>query len=145
VIFRFGEERHARRIARAIVRARSEAPVVTTGPLASIVRRAVGGPWRRIDPATRTFQALRIWTNNELDGLDAFVTTAVASLARGGRLAAIAFHSLEDRIVKHTLRSLDGAGTVHVLTKKPVEASDAEITTNPRARSARLRVAEKTA
>jgi 16S rRNA (cytosine1402-N4)-methyltransferase len=145
VIFRFGEERHARRIARAIVRARSEAPVVTTGTLASIVRRAVGGPWRRIDPATRTFQALRIWTNNELDGLDAFVTTAVASLAQGGRLATIAFHSLEDRVVKHTLRSLDGAGIVHVLTKKPVEASDAEITMNPRARSARLRVAEKTA
>jgi 16S rRNA (cytosine1402-N4)-methyltransferase len=145
VIFRFGEERHARRIARAMVRARSEAPIVTTGMLASIVRRAVGGPWRRIDPATRTFQALRIWTNDELDGLDAFVTTAVASLSRGGRLAAIAFHSLEDRIVKHTLRSLGAAGTVRVLTKKPVEASEAEIATNPRSRSARLRVAEKTA
>ena len=145
VIFRFGEERHARRIARAIVRARSEAPIVATGALASIVRRAAGGPWRRIDPATRTFQALRIWTNDELDGLDAFVTTAVASLARGGRLAAIAFHSLEDRVVKHTLRALGVAGTVRVLTKKPVEASEAEIATNPRARSARLRVAEKTA
>ena len=145
VIFRFGEERRARRIARAMVRARSEAPIATTGTLASIVRRAVGGPWRRIDPATRTFQALRIWTNDELDGLDAFVTTAVASLARGGRVAAIAFHSLEDRIVKHTLRSLGVAGTVRVLTKKPVEASEAEIATNPRARSARLRVAEKTA
>ena len=145
VIFRFGEERHARRIARAMVRARSETPLVTTGALASIVRRAVGGPWRRTDPATRTFQALRIWTNNELDGLDAFLTTAVASLAGGGRLAAIAFHSLEDRIVKHTLRALDLAGTARVLTKKPVEASDAEIATNPRARSARLRIVEKTA
>jgi 16S rRNA (cytosine1402-N4)-methyltransferase len=145
VIFRFGEERHARRIARAIVRARSEAPLVTTGPLASIVRRAVGGPWRRTDPATRTFQALRIWTNDELEGLDAFVTTAVASLAAGGRLAVVAFHSLEDRIVKHTVRSLAAAGTVRVLTKKPVEAGDAETAANPRARSARLRVVEKTA
>jgi len=145
VIFRFGEERHGRRIARAIVRARSEAPIVTTSTLASIVRRAVGGPWRRIDPATRTFQALRIWTNHELDGLDAFVTTAVASLSGGGRLATIAFHSLEDRIVKHTLRALDAAGTVRVLTKKPVDAGGAEIATNPRARSARLRIAEKTA
>jgi 16S rRNA (cytosine1402-N4)-methyltransferase len=144
VIFRFGEERHARRIARAIMRARAEAPLVTTGTLASVVRRAVGGPWRRIDPATRTFQALRIWTNNELEGLDAFVTTAVASLGIGGRLAAIAFHSLEDRIVKHTLRALDVAGTARVLTKKPVEADAAEIAKNPRARSARLRVVEKT-
>lgn len=143
VIFRFGEERHARRIARLIVRARSEAPLVTTGTLASIVRRAVGGPWQRIDPATRTFQALRMWTNNELEGLDTFLGTAVASLRAGGRLAAIAFHSLEDRIVKHTLRALDVAGTARVLTKKPLEAGDAEIAKNPRARSARLRIAEK--
>ena len=145
VIFRFGEERHARRIARAIVHARSAAPLVTTGALASVVRRAIGGGWRRLDPATRTFQALRIWTNDELEGLEAFLTTAVTSLAVGGRLAAIAFHSLEDRIVKHTLRALDAAGTARVLTKKPIEAGDAELAENPRARSARLRVVEKTA
>lgn len=145
VIFRFGEERHARRIARAIVRARAAAPLATTSVLASVVRRAVGGGWQRIDPATRTFQALRIWTNNELEGLDVFLTTAVTSLAAGRRLAAIAFHSLEDRIVKHTLRSLGAAGTVRVLTKKPIEPGDAEIAQNPRARSARLRVVEKLA
>ena len=146
VIYRFGEERHSRRIARSIVRARSEAPIVTTAALASIVRRAAGGGgWQRIDPATRTFQALRIWVNEELEGLDAFVTTAVQSLAIGGRFAAIAFHSLEDRIVKHTLRPLGAAGTVRILTKKPVEAGEPEMERNPRARSARLRAVERTA
>jgi 16S rRNA (cytosine1402-N4)-methyltransferase len=145
VIFRFGEERHSRRIARAIVRARETAPITTTSALAAIVRRAVGGGWQRIDPATRTFQALRIWVNGELDGLETFVTTAVRSLAIGGRFVAIAFHSLEDRIVKHTLRSLGAAGTVRILTKKPVEPGEAEITRNARARSARLRAVERTA
>jgi 16S rRNA (cytosine1402-N4)-methyltransferase len=145
VIYRFGEERHSRRIARAIVRARSEAPIASTVALASIVRRAVGGGWQRIDPATRTFQALRIWVNEELEGLDAFVTTAVQSLAIGGRFAAIAFHSLEDRIVKHTLKPLGVAGTVRILTKKPVEPGEPEMERNPRARSARLRAVERTA
>jgi 16S rRNA (cytosine1402-N4)-methyltransferase len=142
VIFRFGEERHARRIARAIVRARADSPVATTGQLASIIRRAIGRGWQRIDPATRTFQALRIWTNDELNGLDSFLTTAVSVLAAGGRLATIAFHSLEDRIVKHTERSLAAAGLVRVLNRKPVEPGEAEVALNPRARSAKLRVVE---
>src|SRR5439155_6667862 len=103
VIFRYGEERHARRIARAIVRARAQQPLTRTAELASLVRRATGGGgWQRIDPATRTFQALRIWVNRELDGLDVFIEAAVDALRAGGRLVMIAFHSLEDRVVKHT-------------------------------------------
>jgi 16S rRNA (cytosine1402-N4)-methyltransferase len=103
-IFQYGEERFSRRIARAIVDARREAPVTTTGRLASIVRRAIPrrGP-SRIDPATRTFQALRIWVNGELDGLDRFVHDAASRLREGGRLVVITFHSLEDRIVKRFL------------------------------------------
>src|SRR5688572_5258676 len=144
VIYRFGEERKSRRVARAIVEARDEAPVDTTARLASIVRRAAGGgTYQRIDPATRTFQALRIWVNRELDGLDTFVVEAVRALREGGRLVVIAFHSLEDRIVKHTARVLErGEGLVRVLTKKPVMASDAERDLNPRARSAKLRAVE---
>jgi 16S rRNA (cytosine1402-N4)-methyltransferase len=145
VIYRFGEERHSRRIARAIVRAQASAPVATTGALASIVRRAIGGGWQRIDPATRTFQGLRIWVNNELDGLDAFIAAAADALAPGAHAAAIAFHSLEDRVVKHTMRALGAAGRVRVLTKKPIEPADDETEANPRSRSARLRVMEKTA
>src|SRR5262249_51324665 len=95
VIFQFGEERYSRRIARAIVNARMRAPIETTGQLAAIVRRAVPGKgWQRIDPATRTFQALRIQVNAELEGLDAFLGAAAGRLASGGRLAVIAFHSL---------------------------------------------------
>ena len=128
------------------IEARRQAPITTTGRLADIVRRAI--PRRgsaRIDPATRTFQALRIRVNTELDGLDRFVETAVRRLRAGARLVVIAFHSLEDRIVKHTLRALahgDDA-VVSVLTKKPVVAGDDEVRANPRARSAKLRVAER--
>jgi 16S rRNA (cytosine1402-N4)-methyltransferase len=145
VIFQFGEERKSRRIARAIVGARSQAPIETTGQLAAIVRRAAGGRgWQRIDPATRTFQALRIWVNGELDRLDEFLRRAAARLQAGGRLVVISFHSLEDRIVKHTLRALDrGEGLVRVLTGKPMLPGDDEIERNPRARSAKLRVAER--
>lgn len=153
VIFRFGEDRKSRRIARAIVAAREEAPIETTARLASIVRRAAGGGvYQRIDPATRTFQALRIWVNRELEGLDAFVVDAVRALRLGGRLVIIAFHSLEDRIVKHTARVLakgDGLlrseGLVRVLTKKPVVAGQAERDVNPRSRSAKLRAVERVA
>jgi len=96
--------------------------------------------WQRIDPATRTFQALRIWVNGELDGLDGFVQDAASRLGEGGRLVVITFHSLEDRIVKHTMRGLakDGDG-LQVLTKKPLVATDAERERNPRSRSAKLR------
>jgi len=145
LIYEFGEERFSRRIARAIVRARDDAPLTTTGQLAELVRRAVPRRgYQRIDPATRTFQALRIWVNGELDGLDDFVRTAARHLRPGGRLVVITFHSLEDRIVKHTLRELDRERRlVRVLTKKPIEATAAEIDANPRARSAKLRAAER--
>jgi 16S rRNA (cytosine1402-N4)-methyltransferase len=146
-IFQYGEERFSRRIARALVYERSETPIVTTGRLATIVRRAI--PRRgfaRIDPATRTFQALRIWVNRELEGLDRFLEAAVDRLRIGARLAVITFHSLEDRIVKHTLRAIDQrSGTVKVLTKKPLIPTDDEVQRNPRARSAKLRAAEKVA
>jgi len=145
-IFAYGEERFSRRIARSIVEARSESPVDTTGRLAAIVRRAVPrrGPMR-IDPATRTFQALRIWVNRELEGLDRFVEVAAKRLRVAARLVVITFHSLEDRIVKHTLRRLDRGGEgFRVLTKKPLIASDEEVMRNPRARSAKLRAAERT-
>jgi 16S rRNA (cytosine1402-N4)-methyltransferase len=138
IIFRYGEERYSRRIARAIV---AERPVTTTGALTSIVRRAmrVRGH-QRIDPATRTFQALRIWVNEELDGLDQFLRTAARRLAPESRLVVITFHSLEDRIVKHTMRAIEG---VRVLTKKPIVPGDEEVRRNPRARSAKLRAVER--
>ena len=144
VIYRFGEERRSRQVARAIVMARQQSPITTTGRLAEIVRRGVAARgWQRIDPATRTFQALRIWVNRELDELDSFIGRAASRLQVEGRLALISFHSLEDRVVKHTLRDLargDDAA-IKVLTKHPVVASDAEAAVNPRARSAKLRAA----
>jgi 16S rRNA (cytosine1402-N4)-methyltransferase len=148
VIFQYGEERKSRRVARAIVAARAREPIATTGQLAAIVRRAVAAPgWQRLDPATRTFQALRIWVNGELDRLDEFVRRAVLRLVEGGRLAVISFHSLEDRVVKHTFRAVehDGPLPIRVVTKRPIVADDAEVATNPRARSAKLRVAERIA
>jgi 16S rRNA (cytosine1402-N4)-methyltransferase len=145
-IYQYGEERYSRRIAKAIVAARGETPIATTGQLAVIVRRAV--PQRgysRIDPATRTFQALRIWVNRELEGLDRFIDAAVRRLSAGRRLVVITFHSLEDRIVKHTLRALERGerALVRVLTKKPLVAGEDELRVNPRARSAKLRAAER--
>jgi 16S rRNA (cytosine1402-N4)-methyltransferase len=147
-IFTYGEERFSRRIARAIVGARAAAPITTTGRLASIVRSAVPSRgYSRIDPATRTFQALRIWVNRELEGLDRFLVAAVRRLREGARLAVISFHSLEDRIVKHTLRALhdrrEAGVAVRILTKKPLTASEDEMHRNPRARSAKLRAAER--
>jgi len=146
-IFQYGEERFSRRIARAIVESRRVSPIDTTGQLAAIVRRAIPRRgYMRIDPATRTFQALRIWVNRELEGLDAFLEAAVRRLRAGARLAVITFHSLEDRIVKHTLRGLEQrAAIVKVLTKKPLIPHEDEVQRNPRARSAKLRVAERTA
>jgi 16S rRNA (cytosine1402-N4)-methyltransferase len=144
VIYEFGEERHSRRIARAIVRARGEGTIDTTGTLADIVRRAIPRKgYSRIDPATRTFQAIRIWVNRELDGLDAFLAAATRRLAPDARLAVITFHSLEDRIVKHTFRALQAEGAVKVLTKRPVMPTEAEVERNPRARSAKLRAVER--
>jgi 16S rRNA (cytosine1402-N4)-methyltransferase len=147
VIWRFGEERHSRRVARAIVAARDRGALRDTAELAAVVRRAAGGGrWQRIDPATRTFQALRVWVNNEIDGLHGFIHAAWRVLASGGRLAIIAFHSLEDRIVKRAFRGLatDGAGG-RLLTVRPIVASGEERERNPRSRSAKLRGLEKVA
>jgi len=145
VIYRFGEERASRRVARAIVYARRESPIDTTGRLAAIVRRAVPHHGhQRIDPATRTFQALRIWVNRELDGLDAFLAGAARRLLADARLAVITFHSLEDRIVKHTFRAMEKAGEgLRILTKRPLVPADEEVARNPRARSAKLRAIER--
>jgi 16S rRNA (cytosine1402-N4)-methyltransferase len=144
VIFQHGEERFSRRIARAIVEARRAGVIATTGQLAQIVRRAVPKRgYQRIDPATRTFQALRIWVNRELDRLDRFLADACGRLLIGARLAVITFHSLEDRIVKHAFRALaHDSVTLRILTKRPLVPADAEIDRNPRARSAKLRAAE---
>lgn len=145
VIYRFGEERASRRVARGIVNARRESPIDTTGRLAAIVRRAVPHHGhQRIDPATRTFQALRIWVNRELDGLDGFLAAAARRLLANARLAVITFHSLEDRIVKHTFRAMEKAGDgLRILTKRPLVAADQEVARNPRARSAKLRAIER--
>jgi len=146
-IFRYGEERFSRRIARALVETRRETPVTSTAQLASIVRRSIPRRgYMRIDPATRTFQALRIWVNRELDGLDRFLEATVSRLRAGARVAIITFHSLEDRIVKHTLRALErNEALIRVLTKKPLTPDENELQRNPRARSAKLRVAERMA
>jgi len=148
VIHNYGEERHARRIARAVVRAREHEPIRSTGQLAELIRRSIPRHgWSRIDPATRTFQALRIWVNEELEGLDDFLLRLLRRLATGARAVVIAFHSLEDRIVKHTFRALERAADIRarVLTKKPVVPSEEEIARNPRARSAKLRAIERLA
>ena len=144
VIYEFGEERHARRVARAIVEAGRTRRIETTGRLAEIVRNAVPRKgYSRIDPATRTFQAIRIWVNRELEDLDGFLTRAAGRLAPAGRLVVITFHSLEDRVVKHTLRALQANGTITIRTKRPQVPTEAEIERNPRARSAKLRAATR--
>jgi 16S rRNA (cytosine1402-N4)-methyltransferase len=138
-----GEEKASRRIARAIVFARERRPIATTTELADIVRRAA--PRRRpggLHPATRTFQALRIRTNGELEGLGEAIERAASCLRPGGRLAVIAFHSLEDRAAKEAFRSLAGRG-FRILTRKPVRPGEAEVRANPRARSARLRAVSR--
>jgi 16S rRNA (cytosine1402-N4)-methyltransferase len=141
LIYEFGEERRSRRIARAIVRSR---PIQTTAQLAEIVSAAARSmKHERIHPATRTFQALRIFVNRELDDLKDLLQAAPQVLKPGGRLVIISFHSLEDRIVKDSLRDGVRLGHYKLLTKKPVTASEEEIDRNPRARSAKLRAAEK--
>ena len=145
VIFHYGEERRARAVARAIVAARRQEPIRTTGQLAAIARRVTGRPgtWR-IDPATRTFQAIRIWVNRELEGLDVFLRAVCGRLDRGARFSVITFHSLEDRPVKHVFRDLAvKGGPYRLLTKKPLVPGDDEIGRNPRARSAKLRSIER--
>ena len=145
LIFQFGQERHSRRIARYICRARQEAPIRSTGQLAQIVLRASGpaGRRQRIHPATRTFQALRIAVNRELENLETLLANAKDLLAIGGRIGIISFHSLEDRIVKHTFRQLARDGHFEVLTKSPIRPSQQEKQDNPRSRSAKFRVARR--
>jgi 16S rRNA (cytosine1402-N4)-methyltransferase len=159
ILWDYGEERRARQIVRAVVAERSRRPISTTGELSRLIAGVTGRqPGSRIHPATRTFQALRIAVNDELGQLERFLEPAVRALAPRGRIAVISFHSLEDRIVKHTLRRLTGRcscppdlprcacgarAVVRVLTPRALRPGDAEITANPRARSARLRAAER--
>jgi 16S rRNA (cytosine1402-N4)-methyltransferase len=143
IIYQYGEERHSRRIAKKIVETRRSAPIRTAGQLAELVRSCVPRtPGLRIDPATRTFQALRIAVNEELASLEKSLATFPDCLKPGGRLAIISFHSLEDRLVKHAFRNDE---RLEVLTKKPILPSEREETENPRARSAKLRVAQRRA
>ncbi len=145
VIKDFGEERFHYRIARRIAEERSKKPIKTTGELKEVIYKAVGGRrgYMRIDPATRTFQALRIVVNDELGALEEGVKKAVAVLKPGARICVISFHSLEDRIVKNLFKQYSVQGTLKIVTKKPMRPSDQEAACNPRARSARLRVAER--
>jgi 16S rRNA (cytosine1402-N4)-methyltransferase len=141
LISAYGEERYSRRIAQAIVRQRRERPIETSGELAELIRRSVPiprGP-QRIDPATRTFQALRIAVNDELKSLEIALRRIPGCLRQGARMAVISFHSLEDRRVKEAF-SADGRLTV--LTRRPIRPDDKEVVENPRSRSAKLRVAE---
>ena len=144
VIYEFGEERRSRRIARAIVRAR---PIRTTAHLAQVISAALrpvnSGSYDRIHPATRTFQAIRIFVNQELEDLQVLLASTPQVLKAGGRLAVISFHSLEDRLVKDAFREGAKNGIYRLLTKKPVGASEEEVDRNPRARSAKLRAAER--
>ena len=157
IIYIFGEERHSRAVARAVVAARKEAPIATTRALAEIVGKVVWAKPGEIHPATRTFQALRIFVNEELDELHLALSAAERVLKPGGRLVVVSFHSLEDRMVKNFLseRGKAGGGSRHlpetaqsapsfrILTKRPVTAGDDEVRANPRARSAKLRAAER--
>ncbi len=140
LIYKYGEERHSRRLARAIVEARNAQPITTTRDLVTILQDAYPGGYRREHPARRTFQALRIYVNDELGALEDALAAAERALVAGGRLVVLSYHSLEDRIVKHFIK---GSGTLSALTKRPLTASEAELKRNPRARSAKLRVAEK--
>lgn len=158
IIYIFGEERHSRAVARAIVAARKEAPITTTRALADLVSKVVRSKPGEIHPATRTFQGLRIFVNQELDELHLALAAAERVLKPGGRLVVVSFHSLEDRIVKNFLseRGKAGGGSRHlpevaqappsfvILTKRPVVADEEEVSANPRARSAKLRAAERT-
>ncbi len=145
LIFRYGEERLSRRIASRIVDAREESPVTTSKELADIIWRAVPPNYRhgRIHPATRTFQALRIAVNGELERVERVIPLVLDRLKAGGRLGIISFHSLEDRIVKHRFRDAAAAGDYEVLTPRPVTPTEVEVRENPAARSAKLRVIER--
>lgn len=144
ILWMFGEERWHNRIARHLVRERSRSPVATTGQLRDIVLRAIGRPFspgQRIHPATRTFQALRIAVNRELEALEEALRAVPELLKKNGRVCVISFHSLEDRIVKHNFKENSLKGIYRIITKKPLEAGDDETAQNPRSRSAKMRAA----
>jgi 16S rRNA (cytosine1402-N4)-methyltransferase len=144
ILRRYGEGRWARRIAKAIVRHREKTPVATTTHLRDIISSAIVKPPRRIHPATRAFQAIRIAVNDELNNLERIIRDGIPLLKSGGRLCVISFHSLEDRIVKEIFRQYGKpSGLITIITRKPISPSKGEISENPRARSARLRVAER--
>lgn len=143
IFWRFGEERASYRVAKAIFEARQKQRITTTDELVKIIARAKGKSAGRLHSATLIFQALRIAVNRELEELSEALPEAIELLKRGGRLAVISYHSLEDRIVKHLFREAARAGKVKLITKKPVRPSHKEVASNPRARSAKLRVLEK--
>ncbi len=145
LLWTYGEERFARRIVRKILEARAIKKIETTKELAGIIASSVPASYRhgRIHPATRTFQALRIVVNDELGALNDFLKIAIETLAPGGRLAVISFHSLEDRLVKNAFRNFKASKLGQILTKKPIVAGDGEVSLNPRARSAKLRIMER--
>lgn len=145
IIEKYGEEHFHNRIAHHIKEARQKKPIETTGELREIIRKAVGYKYRnsRIDPATRTFQALRITVNDELAALEEGLKSAIFWLKTGGRIAVISFHSLEDRIVKNLFKGYSNLGVLKIITKKPLQPTREEIILNPRARSAKMRVAER--
>jgi 16S rRNA (cytosine1402-N4)-methyltransferase len=147
LLYEFGQERASRRIARYVVRERQREPITTTGRLAAIVCRALGQPGQkrksRIHPATRTFQALRIAVNNELGNLEGLLGSVPELLKRNGRIAVISYHSLEDKTVKNNFKENEREGIYRIVTKKPIVPTREEIAENPRARSAKLRIAER--
>jgi 16S rRNA (cytosine1402-N4)-methyltransferase len=146
VLYELAQERYSRRIARKIADARRITPILTTDRLADLVRSAIprrGGAPEKIDPATRTFMALRMAVNREVENLAALMEQAPPRLKRGGRLAVISFHSTEDRLVKQAFRSAEQTGLLAILTKRPLSPTADELVRNPRSRSAKLRIAEK--
>ena len=144
ILRRYGEGRWGRKITKAIVRHRQKTPIVTTTQLRDIISSAVLKPPRRIHPATKAFQAIRIAVNDELNNLEKAIRDGIPLLRSGGRLCILSFHSLEDRIVKESFRQYEKlTGLITIITKKPIAPSKGEISENPRARSAKLRVAER--
>jgi 16S rRNA (cytosine1402-N4)-methyltransferase len=155
VLYELAQERYSRRIARKIVEARRLSPITTTDRLADLVRSAIpsrsshprdrsrGGASEKIDPATRTFLALRMLVNQEMENLSAFLRAAPLALSPGGRLAVISFQSMEDRLVKQAFRSAEQTGLLKLVTKKPISPAADELARNPRSRSAKLRVAQR--
>lgn len=144
VLYENAQERYSRKIARKIAEARRHVPITSTERLAELVRQAIGGHGHeKIDPATRTFMALRMAVNREIENLQALLDEAPKHLSPGGRLAVISFHSTEDRRVKEAMRSAERTGLLKIITKKPITPAEDETTRNPRSRSAKLRVAER--